>query len=77
MLTLIVPVHAESNLAAQPLASLGAEIKVLVAASVYPGQDALSLTLPSNRSRHRRMCEPRIVRCARKDLRGLRAELEI
>jgi DsbC/DsbD-like thiol-disulfide interchange protein len=45
--TLIVPVHAESNLAAQPLASLGAEIKVLVCREVcIPGKTQLSLTLP-------------------------------
>jgi DsbC/DsbD-like thiol-disulfide interchange protein len=45
--TLIVPVHAESSLAAQPLANLGAEIKVLVCREVcIPGKTQLSLTLP-------------------------------
>jgi thiol:disulfide interchange protein DsbD len=45
--TLIVPVHAESSLAAQPLARLGAEIKVLVCREMcIPGRTQLSLTLP-------------------------------
>jgi thiol:disulfide interchange protein DsbD len=45
--TLIVPVHAESSLAAQPLARLGAEIKVLVCREMcIPGKTQLSLTLP-------------------------------
>jgi len=45
--TLIVPVHAESKLAAQPLASLGAEIRVLVCREVcIPGRTQISLTLP-------------------------------
>ncbi len=45
--TLIVPVHAESSLAAQPLARLGAEIKVLVCREMcIPGKTELSLTLP-------------------------------
>jgi DsbC/DsbD-like thiol-disulfide interchange protein len=45
--TLIVPVHAESSLTAQPLASLGAEIRVLVCREVcIPGRTQLSLTLP-------------------------------
>ena len=45
--TLIVPVHAETNLAAQPLAQLGAEIRVLVCREIcVPGRTKLSLTLP-------------------------------
>jgi DsbC/DsbD-like thiol-disulfide interchange protein len=45
--TLIVPVHAESSLAAQPLARFGAEIKVLVCREMcIPGRTQLSLTLP-------------------------------
>ena len=45
--TLIVPVHAESRLAAQPLARLGAEIRVLVCREMcIPGRTQLSLTLP-------------------------------
>jgi DsbC/DsbD-like thiol-disulfide interchange protein len=45
--TLIVPVHAESSLAAQPLARLGAEIKVLICREMcIPGKTELSLTLP-------------------------------
>ena len=45
--TLIVPVHAEINLAAQPLAQLGAEIRVLVCREIcVPGRTQLSLTLP-------------------------------
>jgi DsbC/DsbD-like thiol-disulfide interchange protein len=45
--TLIVPVHAETSLAAQPLARLGAEIKVLVCREIcIPGRTQLSLTLP-------------------------------
>jgi DsbC/DsbD-like thiol-disulfide interchange protein len=45
--TLIVPVHAESSLAAQPLARLGAEIRVLVCREMcIPGKTQLSLTLP-------------------------------
>jgi DsbC/DsbD-like thiol-disulfide interchange protein len=45
--TLIVPVHAETSLAAQPLARLGAEIKVLVCREMcIPGKAQLSLTLP-------------------------------
>jgi DsbC/DsbD-like thiol-disulfide interchange protein len=45
--TLIVPVHAESSLAAQPSARLGVEIKVLVCREVcIPGRTQLSLTLP-------------------------------
>jgi thiol:disulfide interchange protein DsbD len=45
--TLIVPVHAETSLAAQPLARLGAEIKVLVCREMcIPGKTQLSLTLP-------------------------------
>ena len=45
--TLIVPVHAETSLAAQPLAHLGAEIKVLVCREIcIPGKTQLSLTLP-------------------------------
>jgi len=45
--TLIVPVHAESSVAAQPLAHLGAEIKVLVCREMcIPGKTQLSLTLP-------------------------------
>jgi DsbC/DsbD-like thiol-disulfide interchange protein len=45
--TLIVPVHAEISLAAQPLARLGAEIKVLVCREMcIPGRTQLSLTLP-------------------------------
>jgi DsbC/DsbD-like thiol-disulfide interchange protein len=45
--TLIVPVHAESGLAEQPLARLGAEIKVLVCREMcIPGKTQLSLTLP-------------------------------
>jgi thiol:disulfide interchange protein DsbD len=44
---LIVPVHAETTLAAQPLAQLGAEIKVLVCREIcIPGKTQLSLTLP-------------------------------
>jgi len=40
-------VHAESSLAAQPLARLGAEIKVLVCREMcIPGKTQLSLTLP-------------------------------
>jgi len=45
--TLIVPVHAETSLAAQPLAHIGAEIKVLVCREIcIPGKTQLSLTLP-------------------------------
>jgi thiol:disulfide interchange protein DsbD len=45
--TLIVPVHAETSLAAQPLARLGAEIRVLVCREIcIPGRTQLSLTLP-------------------------------
>ena len=45
--TLIVPVHAETSLAAQPLARLGAEIRVLVCREMcIPGSTQLSLTLP-------------------------------
>ena len=45
--TLILPVYAESSLAAQPLARLGAEIRVLVCREVcIPGKTQLSLTLP-------------------------------
>ena len=45
--TLIVPVHAETNLAAQPLAQLGAEIRMLVCREIcIPGRTQLSLTLP-------------------------------
>jgi DsbC/DsbD-like thiol-disulfide interchange protein len=45
--TLIVPVHPETNLAAQPLAQLGAEIRVLVCREIcVPGRTQLSLTLP-------------------------------
>ena len=44
--TLIVPVRAELSLAAQPLARLGAEIKVLVCREIcIPGKAQLSLTL--------------------------------
>ena len=45
--TLIVPVHAETSLAAEPSAHLGAEIKVLVCREMcIPGKTQLSLTLP-------------------------------
>jgi len=45
--TLIVPVHAETNLAAKPLTQLGAEIRVLVCREIcVPGRTQLSLTLP-------------------------------
>jgi len=45
--TLIVPAHAESSLAEQPLARLGAEIRVLVCREMcIPGRTQLSLTLP-------------------------------
>ena len=45
--TLIVPVQAESGLAPQPVAQLGAEIKVLVCREMcIPGKTQLSLTLP-------------------------------
>jgi thiol:disulfide interchange protein DsbD len=45
--TLIVPVHAETSLAALPLAHLGAEIKVLVCREMcIPGRTQLSLILP-------------------------------
>jgi thiol:disulfide interchange protein DsbD len=45
--TLIVPVHAETSLAVQPLAHIGAEIKVLVCREIcIPGKTQLSLTLP-------------------------------
>jgi DsbC/DsbD-like thiol-disulfide interchange protein len=45
--TLIVPVRAETNLAAQPLARLGAGIRVLVCRELcIPGKTELSLTLP-------------------------------
>jgi DsbC/DsbD-like thiol-disulfide interchange protein len=45
--TLIVPVHSEANLAAQPLVRLGAEIKLLVCREMcIPGKTQLSLTLP-------------------------------
>jgi thiol:disulfide interchange protein DsbD len=45
--TLIVPVHAETSLAAQPEVQLGAEIKVLVCREMcIPGRTQLSLTLP-------------------------------
>ena len=45
--TLIVPVHAEINLTALPLARLGVEIKVLVCREIcIPGRTQLSITLP-------------------------------
>jgi thiol:disulfide interchange protein DsbD len=45
--TLIVPMHAETSLAAQPLARLGAEIRVLVCREMcIPSRTQLSLTLP-------------------------------
>jgi DsbC/DsbD-like thiol-disulfide interchange protein len=45
--TLIVPMHADSSLAAQPLARLGAEIKVLICREMcIPGKTELSLALP-------------------------------
>jgi DsbC/DsbD-like thiol-disulfide interchange protein len=45
--TLIVPMHAETSLAARPSARLGAEIKVLVCREIcIPGRTQLSLTLP-------------------------------
>jgi DsbC/DsbD-like thiol-disulfide interchange protein len=45
--TLIVPVDAKTTLAAQPLAELGAEVKVLVCREMcIPGSTQLSLTLP-------------------------------
>jgi len=45
--TLIVPVQAETNLAAHPQAQLGAEIRVLVCREIcIPGRTQLSLTLP-------------------------------
>jgi thiol:disulfide interchange protein DsbD len=45
--TLIVPVHAESGLAAQPSVRLGAEIKVLICREMcIPGKTQVSLTLP-------------------------------
>jgi len=45
--TLIVPVRAESSLAAQPSVRLGAEIRVLVCREMcIPGKTQLSLTLP-------------------------------
>jgi DsbC/DsbD-like thiol-disulfide interchange protein len=45
--TLMVPVHTETSLAPQPLARLGAEIKVLVCREIcIPGRTQLSLTLP-------------------------------
>lgn len=45
--TLIVPLHAESSLRAQPLARLSAEIRVLVCREIcIPGATQLSLTLP-------------------------------
>jgi DsbC/DsbD-like thiol-disulfide interchange protein len=45
--TLLVRVHAETNLAAQPLAQLGAEIKVLVCREMcIPSKTQLSLILP-------------------------------
>jgi DsbC/DsbD-like thiol-disulfide interchange protein len=44
---LILPVHAESTVAAQPSVRLGAEIKVLVCREMcIPGKTQLSLTLP-------------------------------
>jgi DsbC/DsbD-like thiol-disulfide interchange protein len=45
--TLIVPVHAETSLPAQPSAQLGAEIKLLVCREIcIPSKTQLSLTLP-------------------------------
>jgi DsbC/DsbD-like thiol-disulfide interchange protein len=45
--TLIAPVRAEISLAAQPLARVGAEVKVLVCREMcIPGRTQLSLTLP-------------------------------
>jgi DsbC/DsbD-like thiol-disulfide interchange protein len=45
--TLIVPVRAETNLAAQSLVQLGAEVKMLVCREMcIPGRTQLSLTLP-------------------------------
>jgi thiol:disulfide interchange protein DsbD len=45
--TLIVPVHAQTSLPAQPSAHLGAEIKLLVCREMcIPGKTQLSLTLP-------------------------------
>ena len=44
---LLVPMHAEASLAAQPLARLGAEVRVLVCRELcIPGKAQLSLTLP-------------------------------
>ena len=44
---LLVPVHSETNLSAQPLAQLGAEVRVLVCREMcVPGRTQLSLTLP-------------------------------
>jgi DsbC/DsbD-like thiol-disulfide interchange protein len=44
---LIVPIHAEANMATQGLAQVGAEVKVLVCREMcIPGKAQLSLTLP-------------------------------
>lgn len=45
--TLMVPVHPETSLAAQPLAQLGLEVRVLVCREMcIPGRTQLSLALP-------------------------------
>ncbi len=68
--TLIVPVHAEGSLAAQPLANLGAEMRVLVCREVcIPGKTQLSLSLPvKSRPPAPEMRTRELFAAARKDL---------
>ncbi len=68
--TLIVPVHAQGSLAAQPLANLGAEIRVLVCREVcIPGKTQLSLSLPvKSRPPAPEMRTRELFAAARKDL---------
>lgn len=68
--TLIVLVHAEISLAAQPLARLGAEIRVLVCREMcIPGKTQLSLTLPIKSRRPAPDVRTReLFAAARKDL---------
>jgi thiol:disulfide interchange protein DsbD len=68
--TLIVLVHTEISLAAQPLARLGAEIRVLVCREMcIPGKTQLSLTLPIKSRRPAPDVRTReLFAAARKDL---------
>src|SRR5258706_872352 len=68
--TLIVPVHAQGSLAAQPLANLGVEIRLLVCREVcIPGKTQLSLSLPiKSRPPAPEMRTRELFAAARKDL---------